>query len=154
MVPTILLLSRTRAVIVNAIESDSKHATAMSKTEYYRGIESLQRVGIKGHAVAEAVAEAPKGVARALLYIVRASPSFLLHPSFKTFYHTFYHNHYLLNHHVHCDGVKAEPKNRQICLVRRDNNQADALQRMRDEWKKVESCRRAVRGLVVTPSVS
>ena len=47
-------------------------------------------VGIKGHAVAEAVAEAPKGVARALLYIVRASPSFLLHPSFKTFYHTFH----------------------------------------------------------------
>ena len=47
-------------------------------------------VGIKGHAVAEAVAEAPKGVARALLYIVRASPSFLLHSSFKTFYHTFH----------------------------------------------------------------
>ena len=50
----------------------------------------IGRVGIKGHAVAEAVAEAPKGVARALLYIVRASPSFLLHPSFKTFYHTFH----------------------------------------------------------------
>ena len=34
------------------------------------------RVGIKGYTVAEAVAEAPKGVARALLYmyIVRASP--------------------------------------------------------------------------------
>ena len=47
-------------------------------------------VGIKGHAVAEAVAEAPKGVARALLYIVRASPSFLLHPSYKSFYHTLY----------------------------------------------------------------
>ena len=47
-------------------------------------------VGIKGHAVAEAVAEAPKGVARALLYIVRASPSFLIYPSFKTFYYTFY----------------------------------------------------------------
>ena len=44
-------------------------------------------VGIKGHAVAEAVAEAPKGVARALLHIV----SFLLHPSFGTFYHTFHH---------------------------------------------------------------
>ena len=39
--------------------------------------------------MAEAVAEAPKGVARALLYIVRASPSFLLHPSYKSFYHTF-----------------------------------------------------------------
>ena len=49
-------------------------------------------VGIKGHAVAEAVAEAPKGVARALLYIVRGSPSFLLHPSYKTFYHTFHHS--------------------------------------------------------------
>ena len=48
-------------------------------------------VGIKGHAVADAVAEAPKGVARALLYIVRASPSFLLHPSYKSFYHTFHH---------------------------------------------------------------
>ena len=47
-------------------------------------------VGIKGHAVAEAVAEASKGVARALLYIVRASPSFLIYPSFKTFYYTFY----------------------------------------------------------------
>ena len=42
--------------------------------------------GIQGHAVAEA----PTGVARALLYIVRASPSFLLHPSYKTFYHTFH----------------------------------------------------------------
>ena len=42
-------------------------------------------VGIKGHAVAEAVAEAPKGVARALLCF------FLLHPSFKTFYHTFHY---------------------------------------------------------------
>ena len=46
-------------------------------------------VGIKGHAEADAeadaVAEAPTGVARALLYIVRGSPSFLLHPSFKTF---------------------------------------------------------------------
>ena len=52
----------------------------------------VQYVGIKGHAVAEAVAEAPKGVARALLYIVRASPSFLLHPSYKSFYHTVYHN--------------------------------------------------------------
>ena len=34
-------------------------------------------VGIQGHDVAEA----PTGVARALLYIVRGSPSFLLHPS-------------------------------------------------------------------------
>ena len=41
---------------------------------------------------AEAVAEELKGVARALLYIVRASPSFFIHPSFKTFYHTFYHD--------------------------------------------------------------
>ncbi len=48
-------------------------------------------VGIKGHAMAEAVAEAPNGVARALLYIVGASPSFLLHPSYKLFYHTFNH---------------------------------------------------------------
>ena len=36
----------------------------------------------------------------------------------------------------YCDGVKAEPRNRQICLARRDNNQADALQRMRDEGGK------------------
>ena len=51
-------------------------------------------VGIQDHAVAgiqgHAVAEAPTGVARALLYIVRASPSFLLHPSYKSFYHTFH----------------------------------------------------------------
>ena len=47
-------------------------------------------VGIKGHAVAEAVAEAPKSVARAFLYIVRAFPSFLLHPLYKTFYHIFH----------------------------------------------------------------
>ena len=39
------------------------------------------RVGIKGHAVAEVVAEAPKRVARALLYIVRASPFLLPHGS-------------------------------------------------------------------------
>ena len=41
-------------------------------------------VGIQDHVVADyAVAEAPTGVARALLYlyIVRASPSFLLYPS-------------------------------------------------------------------------
>ena len=38
-------------------------------------------VGIKGHAMAGAVAEVPKGVARALLYIVRASPSFFIHHS-------------------------------------------------------------------------
>ena len=49
-------------------------------------------VGIQGHAVAEA----PTGVARALLYIVRGSPSFLLsflihHQSYKLFYHTFHH---------------------------------------------------------------
>ena len=30
------------------------------------------------------------GVARALLYIVRASPSFLLHPSYQSFYRTFH----------------------------------------------------------------
>ena len=56
---------------------------------------------------------------------------------------------------VYCDGVKAKPRNKQICLARKNNNQADVLQRMRDEGKEVESsCRRAVRGLVVTPSVS
>ena len=43
-------------------------------------------VGTKGHAVADAVAEAPMGVARALLYIVRDSPSFLLHLSYKSFF--------------------------------------------------------------------
>ena len=48
-------------------------------------------VGTQGHAVAEA----PTGVARALLYIVRGSPSFLLsflihHQSYKLFYHTFH----------------------------------------------------------------
>ena len=53
---------------------------------------TVQCVGIKGHAVAEAVAEAPKGVARALLYIVRASPSFLHNPPSKTSYHTFHHS--------------------------------------------------------------
>ncbi len=37
-----------------------------------------------------AVAEAPTGVARGLLYIVRGSPSFPLYRSFKTFYHTFH----------------------------------------------------------------
>ena len=42
---------------------------------------------LRGHAVAEA----PSGVACALLYIVRASPSFLLPPSYKLFYHTFHH---------------------------------------------------------------
>ena len=41
---------------------------------------------LKGHAVAET----PTAVARALLYIVRASPSFLLHPSYQSFYHTFH----------------------------------------------------------------
>ena len=41
---------------------------------------------LSGHAVAET----PTVVDRALLYIVRASPSFLLHPSYKTFYHTFH----------------------------------------------------------------
>lgn len=55
---------------------------------------------------------------------------------------------------VYCDEAEAEPRNRQICLARRDNNQADALQRMRDEGNEVESCRRAVRGLVVTPLVN
>lgn len=34
-------------------------------------------VGIKGHAAADAVVEAPTGGARALMYIVRGSPSFL-----------------------------------------------------------------------------
>ena len=53
-------------------------------------------VGIQDHAVAEA----PTGVARALLYIVRASPSFLLHPSYKTFYHTFHHT---------CSGYRRRP---------------------------------------------
>ena len=43
-------------------------------------------IGIQGHAVAET----PTGVAHALLYIVRASPSFLLHRSFQSFYHTFH----------------------------------------------------------------
>ena len=52
-----------------------------------RTFQQTRSVGIKGHAVADAVAEAPKGVARALLYIL----SLLLHPSFKTFYHTFHH---------------------------------------------------------------
>ena len=49
---------------------------------------SVQYVGIKGHAVAEA----PKDVARALLYIVRASPSFLHNPPSKTSYYTFHHS--------------------------------------------------------------
>ena len=36
------------------------------------------------------VPETPTGVARALLYIrIRASPSFLLHPSYKSFYNPF-----------------------------------------------------------------
>ena len=39
------------------------------------------RVGVKGHAVAEAVAEAPKGVARALLHIHSLPPSFFIHYS-------------------------------------------------------------------------
>ena len=52
------------------------------------GVGDRKGVGIKGHAVAEAVAEAPKGVAHALLYIF--TPSFLLHPSYKSFYHTFH----------------------------------------------------------------
>ena len=53
-------------------------------------------VGIKGRAVAETVAEAPKGISRALLYIVRAPPSFLHHLSLKKFYHTFHqYQHYL-----------------------------------------------------------
>ena len=52
---------------------------------------NVHSVGIPGHAVAEA----PTGVARALLYIVRGSPSFLLsflinHQSYKLFYHTFH----------------------------------------------------------------
>ena len=41
----------------------------------YRFEKDFNSVGIKGHAVADAVAEAPTGVARALLYIVRGSPS-------------------------------------------------------------------------------
>ena len=51
-------------------------------------------VRIQGHAVAET----PTGVARALLYIVRASPSFLLHRSINHTYHTFHQErpyHYL-----------------------------------------------------------
>ena len=36
------------------------------------------------------VAETPTGVARALLYIVRSSPCFLLPQSYKKFYHTFH----------------------------------------------------------------
>ena len=40
--------------------------------------------------MADAVAEAPTGVARALLYIVKGSPSFLLYSSYKSFYHTFH----------------------------------------------------------------
>ena len=42
-------------------------------------------VEIQGHAVAEA----PTGMARALLYIARGSPPFLLHQSYKSFYHIF-----------------------------------------------------------------
>ena len=60
-----------------------------------RVVELAERVGIQDHAVAgiqgHAVAETPTGVARALLYIVRAS-SFLLHPLYKSFYHTFHQN--------------------------------------------------------------
>ena len=57
-------------------------------------------VGIQGHAVAEA----PTGVARALLYIVRGSPSFLLfllQLISKLFYHTFHHD------QVHCALVSS-----------------------------------------------
>ena len=37
-----------------------------------------------------AMAETPAGVARALLYIVRASPTFFLHQSINHSYHTFH----------------------------------------------------------------
>lgn len=61
-------------------------------------VSSLDReresVGIQDHAVAEiqdhAMAEAPTRVAHALLYIVRASPSFLFHLLYKSFYHIFH----------------------------------------------------------------
>ena len=54
------------------------------------------------------------------------------------------------------DGVRAEPRSRQICLAPKDNNQADASRQMRDErWgMRIEVCRWAAGGLVVTPSVS
>ena len=32
-----------------------------------------------------------QGAARALLYIVRTSPTFFIHQSYNLFYHTFYH---------------------------------------------------------------
>ena len=51
------------------------------RQRYQHPLEVVARVRIKGHAVADAVAEAPKGVARALLYIVRPFPSFLLRHS-------------------------------------------------------------------------
>ena len=63
---------------------------------YHVSIEVLLTVGIQDHAMAgiqgHAVTEAPTGVARPLLYmyIVRASPSFLFHPLYKSFYHTFH----------------------------------------------------------------
>ena len=49
----------------------------LSKKWPFWGYTHAGVVGIQGHAVAET----PTGVARALLYIVRASPSLLLHRS-------------------------------------------------------------------------
>ena len=51
--------------------------------EHVGGKVEQARVGIESHAVTEA----PTGLARALLYIVRGSPSFL-HQLFKSFYYT------------------------------------------------------------------
>ena len=39
-----------------------------------------------------AMAETPAGAARALLYIVGTSPTFILHQSINYTYHTFHHS--------------------------------------------------------------
>lgn len=64
----------------------------------------------------------------------------------------FFQSGYLMNMSGYCDGVRSEPRSRQICLARRDNKQADITANERAEMR-IEACRSAagsLRGLVVT----
>lgn len=48
----------------------------------------------------------------------------------------------------YCDGVRAKPKSKQICLVCIDNNSRHVLLQMREE-KEVKACKWASRDLVM-----
>lgn len=88
-------------VLLRLVWSQKSYSTSLilQVWEYHRTFKKWKSInlslsgsiGIKGYILANVIAEVLKGIAYALLYIVRTSSSFFFHLLFKSFYYIFYY---------------------------------------------------------------